>query len=169
MVDYRQWAYRELKRQGFTVFAPYKSLSGECVVATKDCQDHLRKLRIKGSRSYHDFPSGWYQLPEDHLKKSIGVIDFWVFVSSRSAPNLGRPQPVFLIIPTSDLIEKLKQYATPDSNGTYHLYLQWDEPDHKGMVIERRIEEPWPIKSGSARDYSCYAENWTLIKENSSL
>ena len=177
MVDYRQWAYRELKRQGFTVFAPYKSMSqsSDCVVTSDDCQSHLQRIRIKGSQSSYKgkhpttkHPTTWYAFSEGNLRDSIGVIDFWVFVSSRRVPKSVRCEPIYLVIPTSDLISRLGQYAIPDTNDTYHLYLQWDEPDHKGMVIESRVKEPWPIKPGSPRDYSCYAENWTLIKEKTS-
>lgn len=163
---YEQWTFDELEGQGFAVFTPYKDRGVDCVVTNKGFQGRPQKIQIKGSRSFDLYAAAWHQFTRSSLEKSVSITDFWIFVSYRVGAKKGKLQPVFLVVPTNVLLERLTRYAVP-SSGRYNLYFHWDNPEHLGMVVDarRRKGDSWPIASGDPRDYSDYDHNWPLISE----
>ena len=104
---YEQWAYDELERQGFAVFTPFKDRGVDCVVTTKDFRGRPQKIQIKGSRSFDNYAAAWHQFTSSSLETSVRITDFWVFVSYKVGAKKGKLQPVFLVVPTSVLLERL--------------------------------------------------------------
>ncbi len=159
---YEQFVFDELEKHNLAVFLPYKDRGVDCVVYRGDFAGRPQRIQIKGSRTYAD-GGGWYQFTSKALSTSNGVTDFWMFVSTSVGPR-GILRPQFLIVPTSELASRLEKYAKL-SGGKYNLYIAWNDPDHKGRVVDTRVSQgdPWPIPPGSLRDYTSYSNAWSTL------
>ena len=162
---YEQWVFDELERRGFAVFTPYKDRGVDCIVTRTDFRGRPQKIQIKGSRTYHQDAGGWYQITEKALRDAGQSTDFWIFVSTQVSAKGGRLVPVFLVVPTGDLILRLNEYAS-SSSGRFNLYMARNDKDHQGMVVDTRVRkgEPWPILPGFPRDYTAFADAWNLLE-----
>ena len=161
---YEQWVFDELESRGFAVFTPYKDRGVDCVVTRTDFSGRPQKIQIKGSRTYHEDAGGWYQIAEKALGAAGRSTDFWIFVSTEIRPKGKRLVPVFLVVPTGDLVARLDEYASL-SSGRFNLYIARNDKDHQGMVVDTRTQkgEREPIRSGSPRDYTLFADAWNLL------
>ena len=157
---YEQFVFDECERRGLAAFQPYKDRGVDCIVTSKDFGGQPQRIQIKGSRTYQADGGGWYQITKPRFLSARADTDFWIFVSTKAAMK-GRLQPVFIVVPTNDLYNRLIGYGSV-SIERYNLYIAWDDPDHKGMVVDTRVRsgETWPILPSSLRDYTSYANNW---------
>ena len=160
---YEQWVFDELERRRFAVFAPYKDRGVDCIATRADFGGLPQKIQIKGSRTYHDDAGGWYQITAKALKAAGQMTDFWIFVSTEISGKRGRLLPVFLVVPTANLVARLGEYATV-SAGRINLYIARNDKDHEGMVVDTRVTNPWPIPEGDPRDYTSFADAWNLLE-----
>ncbi len=159
---YEQWTFDELEKSGFAVFVPFKDRGVDCIITGKEFQGRPQKIQIKGSRSYEHHAAGWYQFKDDYVQTSGEKTDFWIFVCTK-IDSRGRFKPVFLVMPTDELVQRLKIYASKDVRGRHNLYLTWGDPDHKDMVVDTRIRDPWPIPLDDARNYTSFDGKWDMI------
>ena len=162
---YEQWVFDSLESRAFAVFTPYKDRGVDCIVTRKNFSGRPQKIQIKGSRTYHEDAGGWYQITEKALRTAGQSTDFWIFVSTEIQPK-GRLLPIFLVVPTGDLIARLNEYAS-SSSGRFNLYIARNDKDHQGMVVDTRIQkrQAWPILPGSPRDYTSFANAWSLLDD----
>ena len=163
---YEQWVFDALESRAFAVFTPYKDRGVDCIVTRKDFSGRPQKIQIKGSRTYHEDAGGWYQITEKALRTAGRSTDFWIFVSTETRPKGKRLVPIFLVVPTGELVARLNEYAS-SSSGRYNVYIARNDPQHQGMIVDTRIQkgQQWPIRPGSERDYTSFADAWNLLDD----
>lgn len=155
----------ELERRGLAVFIPYKDRGVDCLVVRRDFTGRPQRVQIKGSRTYPRHESSWYQIGKTKLNAAKTTTDFWIFVSQKTSSR-GVLRPMFVIVPSSDLYDRLTAYAAI-SAGKYNLYLATNDPEHRGRVVDMRggPSDAWPRDPETNRDFTKYADNWEPLVE----
>ena len=132
------------------------------VRGTKHCSIQVKESRFFQKRKWS---SSWHQIAKGNIeleKNSRKIIpDFFVFLTycpEESETKISKFTERYIIIPTTDLKEKL--ISKKDSNGKYSFYFAFNG-DNAWDIREHTTG----YKPGDGVPYTAYLEQWRLLDE----